>query len=66
MSQIRFEEGFKRLEELVKKLEDPKTQLEESFEIYKEAMDLTRILKEKIDNMEKEIKVIIDDGNSTE
>ena len=66
MNDIRFSEGVKRLEELIKNLEDPNTQLEDAFLIYKEAMDLSRYLKEKIDNMEKEIKMIAEEDNGQE
>lgn len=64
MDEIRFEDGFKRLEEIIARLEDPKTALEDSFEIYKEAMSLTGYLKRKIDKMEKDIKIIVEDPDA--
>lgn len=66
MKEIKFDEGFEKLEQIVKTLEDPKTPLENSFELYKDAMELTKYLKQKIDNMENEMKVIIENGNDKE
>ena len=66
MKEIKFDEGFEKLEQIVKTLEDPKTPLEKSFELYKDAMELTKYLKQKIDNMENEMKVIIKNGNDKE
>ena len=66
MNEIKFDEGFEKLEQIVKMLEDTKTPLERSFELYKEAMDLTKYLKKKIDKMENEMKVIIENGNDKE
>ena len=56
-----FEEQFQKLEEYVKKMEDPDTTLGESFESYKAGMALVQNLNGIIDRMEKEVEVLSGD-----
>ena len=51
--ELSLEEAFARLDELVEKLDDRDVPLEESFQIYKEGMDLLKSCNEKIDKVEK-------------
>ena len=60
--ELTLEESFARLEELVERLEDREVPLEESFQIYKEGMDLLKNCREKIDTVEKKMKQIGTDG----
>ena len=64
--ELTLEESFARLEELVERLEDRDVPLEESFQIYKEGMDLLKNCKEKIDTVEKKMKQINADGEMSE
>lgn len=64
--ELTLEESFARLEELVERLEDRDVPLEESFQIYKEGMDLLKNCKEKIDTVEKKMKQINADGELSE
>lgn len=57
-----LEESFARLDELVEKLEDRDVPLEESFQIYKEGMDLLKSCRNKIDLVEKKMRQIGADG----
>ena len=57
-----LEESFARLDELVEKLEDRDVPLEESFQIYKEGMDLLKNCRNKIDLVEKKMQQIGADG----
>ncbi len=60
--ELTLEESFARLDELVEKLEDRDVPLEESFQIYKEGMDLLKKCNEKIDLVEKKMRQINEDG----
>ncbi len=50
-----FENSVKGLEDMVKKLENPETGLDESIEIYKKGMDLLSKCSQKLDEAEFEI-----------
>ncbi|MBR2562506.1 MAG: exodeoxyribonuclease VII small subunit [Eubacterium sp.] len=60
--ELTLEEAFGRLDELVERLEDRDVSLEESFQIYKEGMDLLKSCNEKIDTVEKKMQQINADG----
>ena len=60
--ELSLEEAFARLDELVEKLEDRDVPLEESFQIYKEGMDLLKSCNEKIDKVEKTMQQINAEG----
>lgn len=61
--ELTLEESFARLDELVGKLEDRDVPLEESFQIYKEGMDLLKKCSDKIDLVEKKMQQISADGH---
>lgn len=65
MTDIGFDDGIKKLEEIINNLEDPKTPLEKAFELYKEARVLSGYLREKIEKMEKDIRVVDNDDTGT-
>ena len=50
-----FEEKYEKLERIVEKMEDPETTLGESFDSYKEGMEIVKSLYGMIDYMEKEV-----------
>ena len=64
--ELTLEESFKRLDELIAKLEDREIPLEESFAVYKEGMDLLKSSREKIDTVEKKMLQISEDGELSE
>ena len=53
-----IEQTFEELEELMEKLENPDTSLEDSFAYYEAGMKLVRACGEKIDKVEKQIIVL--------
>lgn len=53
-----LEEAFGKLEEVVQKLEQPETTLEESFAAYKEGVSLVNLCNGMIDKVEKEVKIL--------
>lgn len=57
-----LEENFVKLEETVKKLESEDITLEESFQIYKEGMELLKQCNADIDRVEKQVMLLNADG----
>jgi exodeoxyribonuclease VII small subunit len=45
-----FEEALRKLESIVKKLEDPEVTLEESIELYEEGMKLSKYCSETLED----------------
>ena len=61
-----LEEVFVSLDEIVGKLEDANLSLEDSFQLYHEGMDLLKVCNEKIDTVEKKIRVLDENGEEHE
>ncbi|MBE5772894.1 MAG: exodeoxyribonuclease VII small subunit [Clostridiales bacterium] len=59
---INFEEGMQELEALVKSLESGQMPLEESFKAYDRAIKLRDSLRTLLDDSEKKIRVLTEDG----
>ena len=57
-----LESSFKRLDEIIEKMEQGEISLEESFKLYKEGVELVGACNESIEKVEKEIKVIEDEA----
>lgn len=60
-----LEEKFVKLEEAVRKLEDEDISLEESFQVYKEGMELLKQCNADIDRVEKQVLTISEEGELT-
>ncbi len=56
-----LEESFKKLDEITAKMEDSQLSLEERFVLYKEGVNLIKFCSEKIDTVEKQLKLVNDD-----
>ena len=65
--QIQFEEAFKRLDEIVTKLESGDLSLEESMTLFEEGITLTETCKTRLEAAEQKIKLLLkdSDGNLT-
>jgi exodeoxyribonuclease VII small subunit len=50
--EITIEEGFAKLNELLKKMEDGEVGLEDSFELYKEGVAMVQTLNNKLSEVE--------------
>ena len=61
-----LEEIFKEMEGLLEVLESREISLEDSFEKYKEGMELLKAAGEKIDTVEKAMLVLNDQGEADE
>ena len=56
---IKFEEAIKRLDEVVRALEDGNTPLDRALELYEEGIALVRICNEKLDGAEQKINMLV-------
>ncbi len=58
--EIKFEEGLKRLEEIVAKLESGEASLEEAISLYEEGIKLARALKSKLEEIEMRVEKLME------
>ena len=58
MAELTFEEGITKLEEITKNLETGELPLDEQFRLYKEGVELVKQCSEKLDTVEKEVKIL--------
>ena len=61
-----LEEVFAQLDDLAEKLEDKETSLEDSFNLYKQGMDLLKFCSDKLDTVEKKMLQMNEDGTFSE
>ena len=57
-----FEEGMKRLEEIVEKLEGGDLPLEQSVKLFEEGMELSRSWAEQLKTVQQDVKKIVENG----
>ena len=60
--EINFEDAMKELEEIANKLEKNDLDLDKSVEIFEEGMKLSKKCSEILENAEKRITILINDG----
>ena len=67
-NEVTFESAMSRLEEIVRKLESGNVQLNESLSLFEEGVGLVRVCNERLDNVERRIKILTkqDDGTLAE
>ena len=58
-----LEEVFAQLDDLAEKLEDKGTSLEDSFNLYKQGMELLKFCSDKLDTVEKKMLQMNEDGS---
>ena len=61
--QIQFEEAFKRLDEIVTKLESGDLSLEESMTLFEEGITLTETCKIGLEGAEQKIQLLLKDSD---
>ena len=61
-----LEEVFAQLDDLAEKLEDKETSLEDSFNLYKQGMELLKFCSDKLDTGEKKMLQMNEDGTFSE
>ena len=59
-----IEERFAKLDEMVRALESDEISLEDSFTLYEEGMKLLRDVNGRIDEVEKKIRKVEEDGTT--
>ncbi len=59
-----IEESFDYLEEVITKMEDPDISLEDSFVLYEKGMKALKEATASIDEVEKKVKLIDDEGRT--
>ena len=59
-----FEEALARLEEIVGEMDSGKAELDKLLELFEEGTTLVRKCKKELDNAEKQIKLVTEDGET--
>jgi exodeoxyribonuclease VII small subunit len=62
---VKFEEGLKRLEEIVGILDEGQVSLDSALDLFKEGLLLTKDLSKRLDEIEKKVEILIkkEDGS---
>lgn len=55
---MKFEEALKELSIINKKMESPDLSLEDSVELFKQGLELTRFCQKKLEEAKQEIEII--------
>lgn len=64
--EIKLEEGFTQLEDIIQKLEHEDISLEDSFALYSEGMKVLRQCNDSIDKVEKKLIILNENGEEYE
>ncbi len=64
--ELSLEESFKKLDGMLEKMESRDIPLEEAFTLYQHGVSLLKQCSEKIDTVEKKIKVLNEEGGFDE
>ncbi len=65
MQEVGLEELFAQAETIATQLEQPQIALEDAFSAYEKGMQIIRACNEKIDQVEKKLLVMNEDGSLT-
>jgi len=62
---MKFEEGLRKLEEIVNTLGDGKIALDEALGLFREGLSLTKELSKRLEEIERKVEVLIkkEDGS---
>lgn len=64
--EMKLEETFEKLNEIMVKLEEPSVSLEDSFSLYQEGIKLLKLCNDSIDKVEKELIVLDEEVRANE
>ena len=53
-----LEDGFEKIDAIIKQLDDPKISLDDTFELYKKGMGILKECNASIDRVEKQVQVL--------
>ncbi|MGI6453355.1 MAG: exodeoxyribonuclease VII small subunit [Syntrophomonadaceae bacterium] len=59
MEEIKFEQGLKRLEQIVEQLESGELDLEESIQAFEEGIKLSRFCQQELNKAEGKVKLLL-------
>ncbi len=62
--ELTIDEKMDRLDEIIEKMEGEEVTLEESFDLYKQGVELVRSCNDAIDRVEKEVLKLNEDGST--
>jgi exodeoxyribonuclease VII small subunit len=62
---MKFEEGLRKLEEIVSVLDEGKAPLDEALRLFEEGVGLTKKLSKTLDDIERKVEILVkkDDGS---
>ena len=63
---LSLEQALEKLDETIAKLQSDEVSLEESFELYKEGMDYVKLCSQTIEEVEKKVLVLNQEGTLDE
>lgn len=63
--EVTLEQAFERLEQVISEMEK-ESSLEESFRMYHQGMELLKACNDKIDRVEKQIRILDEEGRTHE
>ena len=66
VTNMKLEELFERLNQVVAELEKPDISLEASFELYQEGVKLIKACNDSIDKVEKQLIILNENGEGNE
>ena len=61
---LKFETALDKLSEVIEKLEDSETSLDEALKLYEEGISLIRFCTQKLDDAEQKIKLLQKSGDT--
>jgi exodeoxyribonuclease VII small subunit len=63
---MKFEQGLRKLEDIVNTLDEGQVSLDQALNLFKEGLHLSRELSKTLDDIERKVEVIIkkDDGST--
>lgn len=64
--EMKLEESFEKLNQIMDALEKPDVSLEDSFALYQEGMKLLKACNDSIDKVEKELIILSESGETNE
>lgn len=59
---IKIEENLERLDEILKKMEEPDVELSKSFTLYEEGIGLLKRVNEEIEDMKGKVEILSKEG----
>jgi len=62
--ELTIDEKMDKLDEIIDKMEGEEVTLEESFDLYKQGVELVRSCNDAIDRVEKEVLKLNEDGST--